>query len=148
MPDHRDHPPLSSEADRAHMEAMTDAADTTPRPHALGIKRGLAHRCPNCGEGALYARYLKVAPNCEACGHELGQYRADDGPAYFTILLVGHLVVAPLFFFPFMWELSPWLIVPGSLIGLTALVLLTLPRIKGGVIGLLWANRVDPDQAA
>lgn len=130
------------------MKPMTDATDNAPRPHGLGIKRGLAHRCPNCGEGALYASYLKVAPNCAACGHELGQYRADDGPAYFTILLVGHLVVAPLFFFPFMWELSPWLIVPASLIGLTALVLLTLPRIKGGVIGLLWANRVDPDQPA
>lgn len=124
---------------------MGGMTDTAARPLALGIKRGLAHHCPNCGEGELYARYLKVNPTCAACGHDLSQYRADDGPAYFTILLIGHLVVAPLFFFPFMWELSPWIVLPVSLIGLTALVLAMLPRAKGAVVGLLWANRVKAD---
>src|SRR5690242_4563380 len=68
----------------------------TPRPtkglpfmrhvtRVLALRRGLRHRCPNCGEGRLYRAYLKVVDSCVACGHELGQYRADDGPAYFTI---------------------------------------------------------------
>ena len=131
------------------MSGMTNASsDTAARPLGLGIKRGLKHRCPNCGEGALFGRYLKVEPTCEACGHDLSQYRADDGPAYLTILLVGHLLIAPAFFFPVMWEASPWIIVPASLITLTVAVLLLLPRIKGGFLGLLWANRVNKDQVA
>ena len=126
----------------AHMSAMTDTAQT--RPLMTGLLRGLRHRCPNCGEGKLYRGYLKIAPACDACGHDLSAYRADDGPAYFTILLVGHLVVAPMFFFRFMWEASPWLIVPGALGGLTALILLLLPRIKGAFVGALWAIRPAP----
>jgi uncharacterized protein (DUF983 family) len=121
-------------------------SDSAPRPLGLGIKRGLVHHCPNCGEGELFYRYLKVNPECEACGHDLTQYRADDGPAYLTILLVGHLIVAPLFFFPFMWEAPPWIVAPLALLGLTSAVLLLLPRIKGGFIGLLWANRITADQ--
>lgn len=128
------------------MSAMSNSS--SPRPVGLGIKRGLKYRCPNCGEGRLFARYLKVNPECPACGHDLSQYRADDGPAYLTILLVGHLIVAPAFFFPIMWETSPWIMVPAALTALTAAVLILLPRIKGGFIGLLWANRVTKDQVA
>lgn len=103
-----------------------------------GLKRGLAQRCPDCGEGKLYRKYLKVEPVCSACGHEIGQYPADDGPAYFTILIVGHLVVAPLLVFPFIWETHAAIIVPATLIPLLGLTMLLLPRIKGAFIGLLW----------
>jgi uncharacterized protein (DUF983 family) len=108
----------------------------------VGLARGVRHRCPECGEGHLYRGYLKVEPVCEACGHALGSYPADDGPAYFTILLVGHLVVAPLLFFPWIWEASPWIVAPLTLIPLAALTLLLLPRVKGAVIGALWAIRL------
>jgi uncharacterized protein (DUF983 family) len=124
------------------------ASDAPVRPLGLGMKRGLFQRCPNCGQGRLYRAYLKVEPTCEACGHDLSQYRADDGPAYFTILLVGHLVVAPMFFFPFMWEAPPLIVVPVALVLLTSLILLALPRVKGAFIGLLWSNRVNKDQLA
>lgn len=122
------------------MDAMSE---TNTAPSLLtGLKRGLLHRCPNCGDGRLYMRYLKVDPECEACGHELGGYPADDGPAYFTILLIGHLFVAPLLFFPWVWTASPAIVAPVTLIPLAALTLLLLPRVKGGVIGALWAIRL------
>lgn len=112
---------------------------TPPAPTVLtGLKRGLLHRCPNCGEGRLYVRYLKVDPDCEACGHDLARYPADDGPAYFTILIIGHLFVAPLLLFPFIWQAPVALVVPLTVIPLGALTLLLLPRVKGAVIGALW----------
>ncbi len=120
------------------------ASDSERRPFMTGLKRGLKHRCPECGEGKLYQSYLKVEPTCAACGHNLSAYRADDGPAYFTILLVGHLVIAPLLVFPWFWETSPWIVVPISLGGLTALILLMLPRVKGAFIGGLWSIRPAP----
>ncbi|MFT4252704.1 MAG: DUF983 domain-containing protein [Caulobacter sp.] len=119
------------------MDAMTDR----PVPSVLtGMKRGVRHRCPNCGEGRLYARYLKVEFDCEVCGHHLAAYPADDGPAYFTILIIGHLFVAPLLLFPFIWQASPWLVAPLTILPLAGLTLLLLPRVKGAVIGALWAN--------
>ena len=95
-----------------------------PVSRTSALKRGLLHRCPNCGQGRLYRAYLKVVDACESCGQELGKYRADDGPAYFTILLVGHLVVAPMLILSFIWKAPLWTI---------------LPRVKGVLIGLLYS---------
>ncbi|MDB5439731.1 MAG: hypothetical protein JWM33_2158 [Caulobacteraceae bacterium] len=117
--------------------------DNAPRPIALGLGRGLKERCPNCGEGKLYFAYLKVNPTCSACGHDLSAYRADDGPAYFTILIVGHLVLAPILLLDFLIKASLWVVIPSVLIGLTVVVLLILPRIKGAFIGILWATRAN-----
>ena len=113
-----------------------------------GLKRGILHRCPNCGDGRLYVRYLKVDPDCEACGHDLAAYPADDGPAYFTILIIGHLFVAPLLLFPFIWKAPVGLVLPLTILPLAALTLLLLPRVKGAVIGALWAIKLRKAQDA
>jgi uncharacterized protein (DUF983 family) len=107
----------------------------------LGMKRGFARRCPNCGEGALFCGYLKVQPTCAACGHENGAYRADDGPAYFTLLIVGHVVVAPLLAFPFIWTWNPAIVVALTLPLVTVSTLTTLAYVKGAFIGVQWAAR-------
>ncbi len=57
------------------------------------MRRGAKGLCPRCGEGALFSSFLKMAPRCSHCGLVFEPYRADDAPAYFTILLVGHIVV-------------------------------------------------------
>jgi uncharacterized protein (DUF983 family) len=54
---------------------------------------GFLGRCPNCGEGRLFARFLKVKDACEACGEEFHHHRADDFPAYLVIVVVGHIIV-------------------------------------------------------
>ena len=108
-------------------------------PLAPSLLRGLKGCCPNCGEGKLFWKYLKVNGRCDVCDHDLARYPADDGPAYVTILLVGHLIVAPLFFFPIVWESSAWLSVPILLGTLSVLTLLILPRVKGAWIGLMYA---------
>ena len=117
-------------------------------PLFRSVGRGLAHHCPACGKGALYGRYLKVQPHCAACGHELAAYPADDGPAYLTILLMGHLVIAPALFFPIVWKSPPQYSLPIILVPLTVLTLLLLPRVKGGWVGLMYSLGVkDTDDA-
>ena len=124
---------------------MASPHDSAPDTHDnrfwLGVRRGLAHRCPECGKGRLYRDNLKIEDSCEVCAHPLGEYRADDGPAYITILLVGHLVVAPLLLFPFIWQWPAAVVVPLTLGPLAALVLMTLPRVKGAFLGALWATK-------
>jgi uncharacterized protein (DUF983 family) len=110
------------------------------RPFGTGVARGLRMRCPNCGQGKLFRAYLKVQP-CAACGHANDAYRADDGPAYVTILLVGHLVVAPLLLFPFIWEAPLWVVIGTTIPGLGLLTLAALPFIKGGWVGMMWSRQ-------
>ena len=41
------------------------------KPHNLffrSMARGLKGKCPHCGDGKLFWRYLKVEPRCQACG--------------------------------------------------------------------------------
>src|SRR5207253_7363555 len=104
--------------------------------------RGLRHRCPACGDGKLFWRYLKVQPECEACRTDLAQFRADDGPAYLTIILVGHLLVAPVLFFPFVWQ-RPEISLPVLLLVLAAVTLALLSAVKGGWVGLMYALDVS-----
>jgi uncharacterized protein (DUF983 family) len=117
--------------------------------HPLGrsILRGLAGRCPACGRGELFWRYLKVSQRCPDCEHELGAYPADDGPAYVTILLTGHLVVAPMLFFPIVWRSPAIYSAPIAMAGLAAVTLTALPRVKGGWIGLMYALGVRESDA-
>ena len=123
----------------APVEHATDAARSVP----TGMKRGVRRHCPNCGEGKLFDGYLKVAPVCNACGHANGLYRADDGPAYFTILLVGHLVVGPLLALSFIASMSPFLIIALGLPLTAGATLASLPFIKGAWIGVLWGTRAS-----
>jgi len=112
-----------------------------PRPVARSMLRGLRGRCPCCGTGKLFYRYLKVEPVCQTCGHDLDRYPADDGPAYFTVLIVGHLVIVPFLILcaPLIWKAPMWILVPSALTVVAAITLTALPIIKGAVVGLLYA---------
>jgi uncharacterized protein (DUF983 family) len=108
-----------------------------------GLKRGLRRTCPNCGKGKLFAGYLAVQPTCASCGHDNARYRADDGPAYVTVLLVGHLLVAPLLAFPVIWTADPMIVAPLAMGVVGAMTLCARAFVKGGWIGLMWANGSD-----
>jgi uncharacterized protein (DUF983 family) len=113
-----------------------------PRPWKQAVWRGLRRRCPNCGTGTVFASFLKIADRCGDCGEELHHQRADDAPPYFTIMIVGHIIVPSVLLVERFWR--PDLIVHFAL-WLPATLLLTLllmPRVKGAIVGLQWALRM------
>ncbi|QLQ19678.1 MAG: DUF983 domain-containing protein [Exiguobacterium profundum] len=86
--------------------------------------------------------YLKVRDTCAVCGEELHHHRADDGPAYLTILIVGHLM-APLILIAFMrWRPDPLILAAVFSVGTVALSLWLLPRLKGAFVAVQWAKRM------
>lgn len=106
------------------------------------IGRGLRARCPNCGEGKLFRAFLKVADHCEVCGEEFHHHRADDLPAYLSIVIVGHVVVGLLIEFSSQTTISP-LVYMLTMVPLAVLLALALIQpIKGAVVGLQWANHM------
>jgi hypothetical protein len=52
---------------------------------AQAMWRGFRMRCPHCGQGTLFGRFLKVADHCPKCDEELSHHCADDFPAYLVI---------------------------------------------------------------
>lgn len=112
------------------------------RPLQQSLWRGAMGRCPTCGTGRIFSSYLKVADKCSHCGEELYHQRADDAPAYFTMVIVGHVIVAGVLameqaYVPPTWvQLAVWL--PMTLI----LSLALLPVVKGMLVALQWSLRM------
>ena len=106
------------------------------------ILRGFGSHCPQCGKGRMFGRYLKVNEACANCGLVLSGHRADDAPPYFTILIVGHIVVPGMLLFEQMRHPPEWQHMVIWLPLTLFLCLFLLPRIKGSLIGLQWAMRM------
>ena len=117
----------------------TEGAERPVKPAML---RGWRRRCPKCGAGPMFRGYLKVRDACPVCGQELHHHRADDGPAYLTILIVVHLLAPALMFTFVKFRPEPMVMITGFTIGTVALSLYLLPRLKGALVGLQWANRM------
>jgi uncharacterized protein (DUF983 family) len=124
---------------QAQAHAETDQAE---RPLKPALLRGWRRRCPNCGSGPMLRGYLKVRESCPVCGEALHHQRADDGPAYLTILIVGHLM-APMILWVFThYRPDPLVLATVFSIGTVALSLYLLPRLKGALVGMQWAKRM------
>jgi len=112
------------------------------RPTWPAIRRGLNQRCPNCGQGHLFNGYLKVKDTCPVCRQELFHHRADDGPAYLTILIVGHLMAPLILMFFVRFRPEPLVTFTVFAVGCVALSLYLLPRLKGAIVAIQWARRM------
>ncbi|MDO5646378.1 DUF983 domain-containing protein [Paracoccus sp. (in: a-proteobacteria)] len=121
---------------------MTAPQITNDRPTKPALLRGAVGRCPACGQGRMFTSYLKVADHCPDCNEALHHQRADDGPAYLTILIVSH-IMAPLLLASYMaWRPGAFTMIATFGIGCVALSLALLPVLKGGMIGFQWARRM------
>jgi uncharacterized protein (DUF983 family) len=112
-----------------------------------GVRRGLALRCPGCGEGRLFGRFLKVSERCEACGADNTVYPSDDAPPYLTMFLVGHLVFPFVFWMDKAWAPAMWVMFAIWLPLIAAITISTLPYMKGATIGFAWANGITRETA-
>ena len=122
--------------------APSAAAPLEDRPMKTAILRGLLCRCPNCGKGKLFTGYLTVRDSCSVCGEDFTAQRADDGPAYLTILVVGHLM-APLMLAAFVaYRPSAMTMMLSFGVGCIALTLALLPRFKGLIVAIQWSRRM------
>ncbi|SLN49156.1 hypothetical protein TRL7639_02715 [Falsiruegeria litorea R37] len=123
---------------------MTDqtAPPATDRPTWPAVFKGYRRCCPNCGKGKLLHSYLKVNDACSVCGQELFHHRADDGPAYLTILIVGHLMAPALHVAYAQYRPEPLTLFAIFALGCLSLSLYLLPRLKGVIVAYQWARRM------
>lgn len=119
------------------------AGDDDERDLKAALLRGWKRRCPSCGETPMMdGGFLKVRDECPECGVELHHHRADDGPAWATIVVTGKLMVPLMLFVYEFWRPEGWQMALGLSVIFTAVALWMLPRIKGAFVGLQWAKRM------
>ena len=99
-------------------------------------------KCPKCGESQLLHSYLKVNHACDECGQDPTHSRADDGPAYLTILVVCHIAGFVLHWVYANFSPEPLFVALGIGMSTIVLALFLLPRMKGPIIGVQWAKRM------
>lgn len=118
---------------------MSISAEPAVPGRMEAMKRGFLNRCPACGEGRLFGRFLKVNDQCEVCGAEMHHHRADDLPPYIVIFIVGHLVGYGIFMSETKFEMPMWfhLAVWPALTLILSLAL--MQPVKGAVVGLQYA---------
>lgn len=102
------------------------------------LLRGARGRCPRCDGDRLFHHFLKPVLRCENCDHDWSLQRADDFPAYVSILLTGHIVAPFIGLLVLTYSLSAStvfaILMPLALI----LLLAFLQPAKGAIIALQW----------
>jgi uncharacterized protein (DUF983 family) len=146
--------PLTGERHRQTLSQRQSAGDNSMNliefrlPHSAPVSmegsaseafmRGFRGRCPACGKGIMFRKFLKVNDACPECGEELHHQRADDFPAYLVIVIVGHILVPIVLavetaFAPAYWVHA--LLWGPAVIGMT---LGLLQPVKGAVVAMQW----------
>lgn len=102
------------------------------------LQRGALCRCPNCGGGPLFGKFLKVNDTCSDCGEAYHHHRADDLPAYIVMSIVGHVVVSFLMIAEAMFAPAFWIHAAMWFPLTIAMSLGLLQPVKGSVVALQW----------
>lgn len=123
------------------MTALPDAPQDD-RPVGPALRHGWARRCPACGQGAMMHGFLTVRDTCPACGEDLHHQRADDGPAYLTILIVGKVVMGLFATVYFAFQPEPWVMTTGFSTLALGMSFYLLPRFKGAMVAFQWSRRM------
>jgi uncharacterized protein (DUF983 family) len=102
---------------------------------------GFRGRCPRCGDGPLFASYLKVAPSCGVCGLGLAGHDAGDGPAVFGIFILGFAVTGLAIWIEYLFAPPLWLhALVWTVVTVAGAVALLRP-LKGMLIALQYRYR-------
>jgi uncharacterized protein (DUF983 family) len=133
-------PPVATFSRKGRREGndMPDEALPTVTQSAL---RGLACKCPRCGKGKLYAGFLTLRPNCDACGLDYAFIDAGDGPAIFIIMIAGAIVVGCALIVEVKYQPPYWLHAVLWLPLILATTLLPLRAMKSLLIALQFHHK-------
>lgn len=131
-----------SETHSPEIDPAAFEAGPPERPLWPAMRRGWRRRCPSCGRGPLLLGYLTLRGECPVCAEDLSHARADDGPAYLSILITAKLIGSLMVPFYVAFEPDPYTLIAVFSVGVSAMALYLLPRLKGLIVGVQWAKRM------
>jgi len=126
------------------LSRMTDQAPSLIE----AARRGLAGKCPRCGQGALFQAFLKVAPRCERCGLDFSAADSADGPAFFVMSFAGFVVVFAALVVEVLFQPPYWLHALLWVPLILVLTILPLRPVKGLLIALQFHHKAAEGRLA
>jgi uncharacterized protein (DUF983 family) len=105
------------------------------------IMRGLACRCPRCGEGRMFQGFLTLAPRCERCGLDYSFADAGDGPAVFVVFFSGLITVTAALVVEILYQPPYWVHAVLWLPVILITTLFPLRAMKGLMIALQYHHK-------
>lgn len=112
------------------------------------LQAGLQCRCPRCGEGKLFAGFLRLAKRCDRCGLDFSFADPADGPAFFVMTGVGILVIAIWGWAVVAWSPPLWVqfatVFPALMIGCLA----TLRPVKAWLVAEQYIHKASEGGAS
>lgn len=117
---------------------MVQVGSRNPPERWVAYWRGFRGACPNCGRARLFKSYLAQNDTCSVCREDFSAIRADDGPAWFVMLVTGAIVMPPAIYLAIHEVMPDWMVIVLLLIFTAVVALLLLPRAKGLFIAILW----------
>ncbi|MGH1457073.1 MAG: DUF983 domain-containing protein [Alphaproteobacteria bacterium] len=110
------------------------------------LKRGFFNRCPSCGQGKLLRGYTSPNKSCRECNLDFEALRADDGPAWATILIAGHLSMPFVFWILEQGLDNTTIEISASIAVILTLSAIILPRAKGIFMAIIWLMHIKKEQ--
>lgn len=122
---------------------MPDSSSELTEPLAVAF----SHRCPACGQASLYRGILTLKDKCPACDLDFSTHDVGDGPAFFTITLLGFVVVGLAFALEIYVHPPYWVHAVSVLLSMLVLTPLCLRFFKSYLIALKykhhWSQETD-----
>jgi uncharacterized protein (DUF983 family) len=125
--------------------SMTNEPSEIPQPTLVqSALRGIACRCPRCGEGKLFAGFLDLKPRCDKCDLDYAFIDTGDGPAIFIIMLAGAIVVAAALIVEIKYQPPFWVHAALWIPLILVTTLLPLRSMKSLLIALQFHHKAAP----
>lgn len=100
-------------------------------------------RCPECGKGHMFKSWLKLADRCETCGLSFQFASPDDGPAFFSQMIIAFPLVFVIVWLQIAYEPPIWVHLVVSIPVMVIGCLLPLRPIKGWLVASQYVNKAQ-----
>jgi uncharacterized protein (DUF983 family) len=112
-----------------------------PPTSSMPAVSAMLGRCPACGRGSLFSRYLHFAARCTQCDADFSKADTGDGPAVFVVLIVGAIVTVFALALEMGFGLEPLVVIAAMTVLTLVLCAILLPMAKGLLFGLQWRHK-------
>ena len=93
-------------------------------------------------QGSSFLRYLTLKTKCEHCEQSFEELKADDGPAWLTMMLVGHIMVPIMLSYELSQDIPLWISATLWPLSFALLALLFLPFAKAFFVNMIWRGKL------
>jgi uncharacterized protein (DUF983 family) len=109
-------------------------------PPISPLATGIAGKCPRCGRGKLFSRYLTVAKTCTSCQLSFDFADSGDGAAWFVMLFACIFGVGSILGVEVAYQPSFWVHVAIAIPVLIVMPMLLLRPVKGFLLNQQWKH--------